>query len=189
MSKTGTKAKIIAGGRKKIQELIYQEKNATVKDRLRAILWSNNKVSNREIGRRLYRNKNTVARWIEWWNKFEYQGLRDQSGRGRAKILTENEEKEIIEIVKKQSAENYQGRITCKMLCAEIEHKYGKQLTPEALRHYLKKNGLSWKKSGMYDYRRNDEHRQRFLWKLEETKKKSQTKRVNMVYGRDNSNS
>lgn len=183
MSKKGIKAKIIVGGRDKIQDLIDKEKNAKVRDRLRAILWSNNRVSNEEISRRLNKNKSTIAKWIRNWNKFEYQGLLDNPVPGRPSILTKEEEIEIINQVKGQSAENYQGRITCKMLCEMIKEKYEKKLTPEALRHYLKKHKLSWKKSGMYDYRRNDEHRQRFLWKLEEIKKKSQRKRVNMVYG------
>lgn len=183
MTRRGKKAKVIVGGRVKIQELIDKEKNAKVRDRLRAILWSNNQVTNEEICRRLNKNNSTIAKWIRNWNKFEYEGLLDKPVPGRPSILTKEEEREIIEQVKRQPEENYQGRITCKMLCAQIENDYGKRLTPEALRHYFKKNGLSWKKSGMYDYRRNDEHRQRFLWKLEETKKKSQGKRVNMVYG------
>ena len=182
MSRKGTKAKIIAGGRQKIQELIDKEKNVTVRDRLRAILWSNNHISTSEIARRLNINNNTVARWINWWNKYEYQGLVDIPKQGKPRILTNKEEKEIIDLVKNQPEENYQGRITCKMLCATIEAKFGKRLTPEALRHYLKKNKLSWKKSGIYNHRRNDEHRRHFLWKLEETKKKSEEKRVNMVY-------
>jgi transposase len=183
MSEKGKKAKIIVGGRDKIQELIDKEKNAKIRDRLRAMLWSNNQVSNSEISRRLNKNKSTIAKWIRNWNKFEYKGLIDQPVPGRPSILTIEEEKEIIDQVKSQPEENYQGRITCKMLCAQIEDKFGKKLTPEALRHYLKKHKLSWKKSGMYDYRRNDKHRQRFLWKLEEMKKKSGGKRVNMVYG------
>ena len=182
MSEKVKRAKIIVGGRHKIQEFIDKEKNTKVRDRLRAILWSNNQVPNEEIARRLNKNRNTIAKWIRNWNKFEYKGLVDKPVPGRPSILTKEEEKEVIEQVKEQPEENYQGRITCKMLCAKIEDKLGKRLTPEALRHYLKKNGLSWKKSGMYDYRRNDEHRQRFLWKLEEIKKKSQGKRVNMVY-------
>lgn len=188
MPKTGTKAKIIAGGRERIQELIDKEKNATVRDRLRAILWSNNRVSNREIGRRLNKNKNTIGKWIDWWNKQEYQGLLDAHKPGRARVLTDNEEKEIIDLVKGQP-EEYQGRITCKMLCAEVKNRFGKQLTSEALRQYLKKNGLSWKKPGKYDYRENQDHKKLFKEKLEDIKKKSKGKRVIMVYGRNNHNS
>jgi transposase len=183
MSEKGKRAKIITGGRKRIQELIDREKNAKVRDRLRAILWSNNRVSNEEISRRLNKNNGTIAKWIRNWNRYEYQGLLDKPAPGRPSILTKEEETEIINLVKRQPEENYEGRVTCKMLCARIEKAYGKRLTPEGLRYYLKKNGMSWKKSGMYDYRRNDEHRQRFLWKLEDMKKKSQEERVNMVYG------
>ena len=185
MSGKGKKAKIIPGGREKIQEMISNEKNAVVRDRLRAILWSNNQVSNQEIARRLNKNNGTIGKWIKNWNKFEYPGLLNKPVPGREKILNEEEEKQIIEMVKRQPDENYQGRITCKMLCAEIKQKFGKRITPEALRHYLKKNGLSWKKPNKYDYRRNEEHRQRFLWKLNNIKKKSEGKQVNMVYGRN----
>lgn len=185
MSGKGKKARIIPGGRGKIEEMIKKEKNAVVRDRLRAILWSNNQISNQEIARRLNKNNGTIGKWIKNWNKYEYQGLLNKPVPGREKILNEEEEKQIIEMVKRQPEENYQGRITCKMLCAEIEQKFGKRITPEALRHYLKKNKLSWKKSGLYHCRRNDEHRQHFLWKLEDTKKKSEGKRVDMVYGRN----
>lgn len=182
MSEKGKKAKIIPGGRSRIQGMIDQEKNARIRDRLRAILWSNNQVSNSEIARRLNKNNATIGKWIKRWNKEEYAGLLDNHIPGRARILSVEEEYEIIEQVKNRPVDDGQGRITCKMLCARIEKVYGKRLTPETLRYYLKKNGLSWKKSGKYDYRRNDEHRQRFIWKLEETKKKSKGKRVNMVY-------
>lgn len=182
MTGRGKKAKIIAGGRARIQEMIDREKNARVRDRLRAILWSNNQVSNSEIARRLNKTNKTIGKWIKLWNKNEYQGLLDMPISGRRSVLTSAEESEIIEQIKNRPTNGSQGRITCKMLCARIKNEYGKQLTPEALRHYLKKHGLSWKKTGMYDYRRNDEHRQRFVWKLEETKKKSKAKRVNMVY-------
>src|SRR3989339_1099200 len=171
MSEKGKKAKIIVGGRNKIQELIDKEKNAKVRDRLRAVLWSNNLVSNEEIARRLNKNNGTIAKWIKNWNCHEYQGLLDKPVPGRPSILTKEEEKEIIEQVKRQPEENYQGRITCKMLCARVERDYGKRLTPEGLRYYLKKNDLSWKKSGMYDYRRDEKHRQYFLWKLRDMKK------------------
>jgi transposase len=183
MSLKGKKAKIIVGGRKKIQELIKKEKNVTVRDRLRAILWSTYKISNEEISRRLNKTKDTIAKWIRNWNKSEYEGLLNKPIPGRNRTLTAVEEEQIIDMIKRQPEENYQGRITCKMLCAEIEQRFEKRISPEGLRHYLKKNRLSWKKSGLYNYRRNDEHRQQFLWKLEETKKKSEGKRVDMVYG------
>ena len=153
-----------------------------VRDRLRAILWSNHQISNEEISRRLNKSKYTIARWIKSWNKLEYQGLSNKPIPGRNKILTLDEEQQIINMIKREQEDNYQGRITCKMLCAEIEQNFGKKITPEALRHYLKKNRLSWKKSGLYNFRRNDEHRQCFVWRLEETKKKSEKKRIDMVY-------
>ena len=185
MSLKGKKAKIIVGGRQKIKELIRKEKNIAVRDRLRAILWSSYRISNREISRRLNKTKDTIAKWIKNWNKSEYEGLLNKPIPGRNRILTENEEKQVMDMVKRQPEENYEGRITCKMLCAEVEKRFGKKITPESLRHYLKKNRLSWKKAGLYNHRRNDEHRQRFLWKLEETKKKSERERIDMVYGRN----
>jgi len=45
MSVKGKKAKLIASGISKIQELVDKEKNAKVRDRYRAMLWSNQGMS------------------------------------------------------------------------------------------------------------------------------------------------
>jgi putative transposase len=95
--------KMIAGGYAKIEELIKKEKNARIKDRLRAIYWKFKKISNAEIARRLNCDPHIITGWIKKWNKGGPEGLADKPRSGRPRKLNNEEEKEIIEGVKKKT--------------------------------------------------------------------------------------
>jgi putative transposase len=152
--------KMIAGGYEKIEQMIKEEKNARVKDRIRAVYWKFKKVSNAEIARRLNCVPLTITQWIKNWNKEGYEGLLDKPKSGRPSTLTNDEKNEIIAELKTKTS---QVRTTCKRVSGKIEEKFNKKLTREPIRLMLHKNKISWKKPDKEDYRRDEEKRRSFM--------------------------
>lgn len=152
--------KMIPGGYAKLDEIIKNEKNAKVKDRLRAIKWKFQKVSNAEIARRLNCTDQSITKWVKKWNKQSYEGLLDKPKSGRPTILTQEEQIEIVEELKNK---NGNTRTTCDILIEQIEERFNKKITREPIRQMLHKNKISWKKPDKKDYRRNEEKRNAFM--------------------------
>jgi transposase len=157
--------KMLKGGYSKLEEMISQEKNPKVKDRLRVIYWKFKKHSNAEIARKLGYTSLTVSKWITNWNKYGYEGLLDKKPPGRPSILNIEEQEQIINSVKNRQ----QGRITCKILVNVVKNDFEKDISAERIRVLLNKNNMSWKKPKKEDYRKDDEKREAFL---KERKKK-----------------
>ena len=147
------------GGITEIKRLLKEEKNITIKERLQAIFWAAKKESNSEIARRLNKTDNTIGTWIDKWNKQGYDGLKDKPKVGRPPILNIDEQIQVLNIV--NNIEN-KTRITCKTLCFQIKEDFDKDLTDEAIRKFLHKNNLSWKKPKKVDYRQNETLKQEF---------------------------
>lgn len=156
-------AKIIQGGIKKVSEMVKQEKDSRVKERLQAVLWRIQKVKPSEIAKRLGRDPNTISRWIKSWNKQGYEGLLDKSKPGRPTILDLDEQQKVIEIVENRK----EGRITSRIISIKIKENFNKEISQERVRVLLNKSGLSWKKPQKEDYRKNEEKRKKFVNELE----------------------
>jgi len=156
-------AKIIQGGIKKVDEMIKQEKDAKVKERLQAVIWRLQKVKPSEIALRLRRDANTISRWIKNWNKQGYEGLLDKPRPGRPTILDLDEQQEVIELVENRK----EGRITSKIISVKIKENFNKEISQERVRVLLNKSGLSWKKPKKEDYRKDEEKRKSFINELE----------------------
>lgn len=156
-------AKIIKGGINKVEEMVKQEKDAKVKERLQAVLWRLQKVKPSEIARRLNRDFNTISRWVTNWNKLGYKGLLDKSKVGRPTILTIDEQQKVIKSVENRK----EGRITSRIISLKIKEDFNKEISKERVRVLLNKSGLSWKKPQKEDYRKDEEKRKNFINELE----------------------
>ena len=159
MSNKGLNVKKTWGGTKKLDELIKKEQNPKVKERLQAVFWRLKNEKYTEICKRLNRDNNTVSNWIRRWNKEGYEGLFDRIKPGRPTTLSIEEQEKVLESV--ENPEN-KTRITCKVLSFRIKEEFGKDLTDEALRLFLRKHNLSWKKPKKKDYRQNEQERQEY---------------------------
>ena len=109
------------------------------------------------------------SKWVENWNKFGYEGLKDNKRPGRPTRLNENEKKNLLE---KVNDSKNSSRITCKILCIQVQEEFLKNLSDGAIRKFLHKHNLSWKKPKKKDYRQNEELKQEFE---EELKKRPKT--------------
>ena len=165
------------GGIPEIERLYKEEKNSTVKERLQIIYWAAKKESNAEIARRLNKIDNTIGRWITRWNKSGYEGLIDKPRSGRPSVLNPNEKKQVLAKVNNHKDNT---RITCKILCIQIREDFNKELTDEAIRKFLHKHNLSWKKPKKVDYRQNEDPKREFIDAL---KKRLQNSRKIQSFG------
>jgi len=163
MAPKSINAKIIPGGINKIEEMVKQEKDPKVKERLQAILWRLQKVQPSEIARRLNREHNTISRWITNWNKQSYKGLLNKSKPGRPTILDIDEQEKVIEAIEKRK----KGNITTKIIAKKIKEDFNKEISRERVRVLLNKSGLSWKKPKKEDYRKDEEKRKSFINELQ----------------------
>jgi transposase len=156
----GLNVKRTWGSAEKISALIKKEKDARLKERLQAVLWRLKNDTYTNISKRLGRHIDTVREWIKKWNKAGYEGLKDDPKSGRATILTTEETNTVIQQV---NTIEKQGQITCKSIAKEIEDKFNKEISPDAVRTMLLKHGISWKKPEKVDYRRDEKRRNAFL--------------------------
>lgn len=160
MLKKGLNVKRTWGGKEKLKNLIKKEKDTRIKERLQTVLWRLENESYTEICKRLNRDNNTVSNWIKRWNKDGYDGLIDKQRTGRPTVLNPDEQKQVLDRVNNLEDRT---RITCKILCLQIKEDFSKELTDEAVRKFLHKHNLSWKKPKKADYRQNEELKQEFI--------------------------
>lgn len=163
MAPKSINAKIIPGGINKVEEMVKQEKDPNVKERLQAVLWRLQKVQPSEIARRLNREHNTISRWITNWNKQGYEGLLNKDKPGRPTILDTDEQQKVIEAIENRK----EGKITTKIIAKKIKEDFNKEISRERVRVLLNKSGLSWKKPKKEDYRKDEEKRKSFINELQ----------------------
>ena len=113
--------------------------NARTKRRAQAILLSARGYTIDEISAIVECHRVTVSRWIEQWHEQGMDGLLENVGRGRKKILSEEEEKQVLEWLK--GGERGTGG-----LLGKIEKVFGKKISSETLKRLFKRNGKVWKR-------------------------------------------
>lgn len=119
---------------------IRHEKDASVRDRYRAILWIHEGESRGAVARRLGIGCNTLYRWVKRYNRLGESGLHHQPGQGRKKILTP----EIVEKIKSW-VNGEEGVWTLKRMKLKLEEAEGICVTQQAIWYALKDSGWSWK--------------------------------------------
>jgi len=69
-------------------EKIRHEKDSSIRDRYRAILWIQQGESRGDIAKRLGIGCSTLYRWVKRYNSSGESGLHRQTGQGRKRTLT-----------------------------------------------------------------------------------------------------
>jgi transposase len=75
----------------------------------------------------------TVSKWIDGWEKYQFDSLIDKPRPGRTPLIPGEEYAEIIDIVKKNPRQ-------LKTAIIEIEEKFGKKISIKTLKRIIKKN-------------------------------------------------
>ena len=107
--------------------------------RAHAILLSARRYSINQIADIFMVDRETVTSWLARWEEGETDGLDDDPRSGRPSTLSDEEEKQAVEIVKEEP------RSLKQQLLSVIE-KFGKKLSLETLRNVCKRQGLSWRR-------------------------------------------
>jgi transposase len=113
-------------------EFSDEESNRT-KLRAQAIRLSNSGYSINQISQICLTTQETVSKWIDGWEKYQFDSLIDKPRPGRTPLIPGEEYAEIIDIVKKNPRQ-------LKTAIIEIEEKFGKKISIKTLKRIIKKN-------------------------------------------------
>ena len=112
---------------------------ACSRTRANAVLLSDKKMPLQSIASLCGVCRQTVSIWLNNWEKNGICGLLDKPRRGRPKILSPDQEAEVIDLIKESP------RSLNKVL-AEIENRWGIKLSKSTLKRLCKQEKLSWKR-------------------------------------------
>jgi transposase len=111
----------------------------SVQKRAHAILLSNDHYTLDEIANICFVDRDTVARWLDWWEQDGPVGLWDNPRPGRKTTLSEPEQqlaKELIEEIPNDP----------KAVLNKLLEKTGKSISRKTLNRIAKKYNLKWKR-------------------------------------------
>ncbi len=123
-----------------LTEKIRHEKDASVRDRYRAILWVHQGESRNEIAKRLGIGCNTLYRWVKGYNSRGESGLHQRPGQGRKRTLTPEKVEKIKGWVKAE-----EGVWTLKRVRLKLAEEEGISVTEQAIWYRLRESKWSWK--------------------------------------------
>jgi transposase len=122
-----------------LNHLMRNHPSYRTRTRAHAILLSARRYSINQIADIFAVDRETVTAWLERWEETETDGLDDERRRGRPSIFNDEEEKQVIEIVKEEPR-------SLKQQLLAVMAKFGKQLSLETLRLVCQRHGLSWRR-------------------------------------------
>jgi transposase len=122
-----------------LNHLVRNHPSHRARTRAHAILLSARRYSINQIADIFAVDRETVTSWLVRWEESETDGLDDDPKSGRPTVLSDEEEKQAIEIVKEEPR-------SLKQQLLGIIKKFGKKLSLETLRSLCRRHGLSWRR-------------------------------------------
>lgn len=123
-----------------LEDRIRLEKNASMRDKYRALLWILQGETRCEVARRLGVKEVTIYRWVKRYNAEGEAGLIRKPGQGRKRTLTEDKVCMIKEWVTSEG-----GVWTLRKMRLRLEDDEGIKVTQQAIWYRLKESRWSWK--------------------------------------------
>lgn len=118
------------------------------RERWLALFWISQGVSQSEVARRLGRKRQTIQMWKENFEQYGSESLNFTRPGGRRRTLTEEQEELLAYLVATQYPRDVglSGiRWNLKKVASYCQHYFEKELSTEACRHVLHRNGLGLK--------------------------------------------
>jgi transposase len=103
--------------------------------RIHCIILSSKKYKIEELSDIFEVDRDTIARWLDWWEEDGQAGLKDAVKRGRPCILTEEESKEVIKLVEENPRQ-------LKKVIPEVKERFGKTVSSRTIKRTIKKKSL-----------------------------------------------
>jgi transposase len=123
-----------------LQDKIHTEKDASMRDKYRALLWILQGEKRCEVASRLGVNEATLYHWITRYNADGEEGLTRKPGQGRKRTLTEDK----VQMIKAWVTDE-DGVWTLKKMSVRLKTEVGVEVTPQAIWYRLKDAEWSWK--------------------------------------------
>ena len=123
-----------------IQEKINQEKDATKRDKYRALLWKYQGKPIKKIAEILGTCRKTIYRWIKGYESTGEASISQTPGRGRKPELTPDKVEKIKTWVTQEG-----GVWTLEKMRVRLEQEEGISVTQQAIWYRLKESRWSWK--------------------------------------------
>jgi transposase len=122
-----------------LKALVKNSEKHRTRQRAHAILLSSDGFSVDDIAQIFGVDRDTVSGWIDKWEQFGLEGLKDKPRPGNPGILTQSEKQQVIELCKEtpRSIPN---------IIATLFDKTGKRVSDSTIKRILKSAKLTWKR-------------------------------------------
>ena len=140
-----------------LQQRIGKEKDASVRDKYRALLWILQGKQRIEIAKLLGVSTNIIGKWVERYNTEGESGLHRKPGQGRKRTVTPDSVEKLKEWIKQEG-----GIWTLDKMSYRLLSKEGISVTPQTIWYRLKESGWSWKTGRIRNPQANEDEQEAF---------------------------
>ena len=123
----------------------YRERN-----RAKCILLSHNKYTVTQLSNIFSVKNNAILGWLNRWEKDGINGLFDKKGKGRKKIYSEEEEKMILDLIRKEPRD-------IKQVLISINKEISKTSSNDTIKRILDRNNFTWRRIRRVPKKKPDE--------------------------------
>jgi len=129
----------------RLRKQAHADNASRVALRIQAVILSLEKHSPSDIARLLHVSRSCVHEWINAWNEYRIDGLREGHRSGRRPKLTDENKQRLVDIVDSGPVayELQTGVWTSPIIAQVIEEEFGVKYHPGHVRKILKSIGLS----------------------------------------------
>ena len=122
-----------------MEKLNKNSSSARVRTRAHAILLSSEGFTIEELMEIFHVKRDTISRWLNNWEQYNFEGLQDKMRKGRTPTLNKNEENILKQLI-------FESPRSSKVVAQQLLNKTGKNLSHWSIKRLAKKFGLSWKR-------------------------------------------
>lgn len=123
----------------KLREIIKDSEKPRIRQRAHAIFLSSDGFSIDEIAKICGVDRDTVSSWIDKWEQFGFEGLKDKSRSGNPGILSQSEKQLVIKLCKKEPR-------SISNIIAVLFEETGKRVSDSTIKRILKSAKMTWKR-------------------------------------------
>jgi transposase len=125
--------------RERLKEVMKSQAPQRTRMRAHAILLSERRYSIDQIADIYQSDRDRVSEWLDWWEKYQVDGLDDDPRSGRPPKLTEKEQKRAVKLTLKEPRSLRQG-------LTAIATMVGKIISRDTLKRILHGEDYGWKR-------------------------------------------
>ena len=113
--------------------------NSRIRHRAHAVLLSFQGTTVKALTQVFQTSRNVICRWLDRWDKEEFDGLADKPRPGATPKLTDDEQVRAMELLEQHPRSS-------ERVLLEVRKETGKEISGATLKRLAKKNGLVWKR-------------------------------------------